>query len=393
MNKLAISGGNPVRTKAWPRWPQWGEREKECILDVLESGRWGGFNSVVKEFEDRFAYLHQAKHCISVVNGTISLEAALCVLGIGPGDEVIIPSYGDLSVANAVRLVGASPIFVDIQSEAYNLDVKKIEESITSRTKIILPIHFAGHCVDMDTLLSISHKYNLTVIEDAAHAHGSSWRGQPVGTLGHISMFSFQQGKSLTAGEGGALLTNDDELSRKLRSFANQGQLLKGNKYESWIVGCNLRMTGWQASILLAQLERFNEQLQRRQTNARYLNTILETLNGPLPLTWDERADNHTFHFYVIRYSATQFHNLPRNRFIEALCAEGIPCSSGYEQPLNKQHPRQDNFNRIFLCPKAEQACQEAIWLPQNVMLADLTDMEDIGKAIVKIKENVHELL
>lgn len=392
MSKLAINGGAAVRTASWPRWPQWDEREKARVLAVLDSGEWGGFNELVHEFEQTFAKRHQAKHCITAVNGTISLEAALRVLGVGPGDEVIVPPYTFIATANAVRLVGATPVFADIEPDTYNLDVEQVEKAISKRTKAVIPVHFAGLPVDMDELMLVAREHELAILEDAAHAHGSSWHGQPMGAHGDIGSFSLQQSKNLTAGEGGILLTNDDELALKLWSFANQGRSPAGAWYEHGMLGSNLRMTGWQAGVLLAQMERMDEQLARRQANARRLNEILEEIEGPAPMRWDPRADNHAFHLYMMRYSPKKFGGLPRERFVEALRAEGVPCSTGYAQPLYKQPPLAPPHTRILPCPVAEQACREVVWLTQNLLLAEPEAMEEIGRAIVKIRENVHEL-
>ena len=393
MSKLAINGGTPVRTATWPQWPQWDERERDHLLAVLESGEWGGFNAKVHEFETAFARRHEAKHCIATTNGTTSLELALRVLDIGRGDEVIVPPYTFIATANAVRLTGATPVFVDIEPDTYNLDVEKMEKAISKRTKAVIPVHFAGLPVDMDELLPLAQQHNLAIVEDAAHAHGSTWQGQPMGTFGDIGSFSLQQSKNLTAGEGGMVITNDDELAVKIWSFVNQGRAPEGAWYEHMMLGSNLRMTGWQAAILLGQMERFDDQLQRRQANARQLSTILEEIEGPAPMRWDPRADNHAHHLYMMRYNAKQFQGLPRSTFVEALQAEGVPCSTGYAQPLYKQPPLDKRYSRITPCPVAERACQEAIWLSQSMLLAEPGGMEEIGRAILKIRENVSELL
>ena len=389
MSKLAVDGGTPVRTKGWPQWPQWDERERQQVLEVLESGEWGGFNDKVREFEAAFGRRHQAKHCLAAVNGTLTLEAALRALGVGPGDEVIVPPYTFIATANAVRLTGATPVFVDIEADTYNLDVARMAEAISSKTKAVIPVHFAGLAVDMDALLPLAQQHGLGVVEDAAHAHGSSWRGQPLGTLGHIGSFSLQQSKNLTAGEGGILLTNHDDLAAKLWSYINQGRSPTGAWYEHGQMGSNLRMTGWQAAMLLAQMERFEAQLARRQQNARQLNAILEEIDGLQPMRWDVRADAHAFHLYMFRYDAAGFRGVSRNRFIEALRAEGVPCSTGYGQPLYQQPPLHAPYSRILPCPVAEQACQEVIWISQSVLLAEPGEMDEIAQAIVKVREHI----
>jgi len=389
MAQLAIKGGDAIRTKAWPRWPQWGAEEAERIQTVLESGEWGGFNPLVREFEETWAKRHDAKYCISAVNGTLTLEAALRAVGVGHGDEVIVPPYTFIATANAVRLVGAIPVFADIEADTYNFDMDRVEEAISPKTKAIIPVHFAGLSVDMDRLLPLARQHGIAVIEDAAHAHGSTWRGAPLGSLGDIGSFSLQQSKNLTAGEGGMLITNSEELALKLWSFANQGRDPHGKWYEHGMLGSNLRMTGWQAAVLLAQLGRFEEQLTRRQTNARYLTSILEEIDGPTPMSWDIRCDNHAFHLYMMRYDPSKFNGLTRDEFVKALTAEGIPSSVGYPRPLYEQPPLAEPYSRVMPCPVVEQACKESIWLTQNMLLAEPEDMEDIGRAIIKIREQV----
>ncbi len=392
MSKLAMNGGTPVRTEAWPSWPQWDGREREGLLKVLESGVWGGFNEVVHQFEQAFGKRHQAKHCLAAANGSLSLEAALRVLGVGYGDEVIVPPYTFIATANAVRLVGATPVFVDIEPDTYNLDATKIEEALSPQTKAIIPVHFGGLPADMDAIMALAQKHNLFVVEDAAHAHGSTWRGQPMGTIGHIGSFSLQASKNLTAGEGGLLLTNHDDLGEKLRSFINQGRSLTGAWYEHDILGSNMRLSAWQAAILLAQLERFDDQLARRQQNARQLRSILEEIDGLQPMRWDERAENHSHHVFMMRYDPAGFDGLPRNQFVEALKAEGVPCSTGYARPLYQQPPLAAQYSRIMPCPVSEQACHEVIYMGQNLLLAEPAEMDDIAQAIVKVRENINEL-
>lgn len=393
MTELAIHGGSPVRSEPWPRWPQWGEAEAQRVQEVLESGVWGGFNPTVKEFEAAFAKRHQAKHCLAAVNGTLTLEAALRVVGVGHGDEVIVPPYTFIATANAPRLAGATPVFVDIDPETYNLDVNLVEAAITPRTKAIIPVHFGGLPVDFDALLPLAERHGLAVIEDAAHAHGSSWRGRPIGTFGHISSFSLQASKNLTAGEGGILMTDHDELAAKLWSFINQGRAPDGAWYQHNMLGSNLRMTAWQAGILLAQLERFDAQLAQREENARRLHNILAEVDGLTPQRWDERADHHAHHLFIIRYDADAWQGVPRETFVKALRAEGVPLSVGYTVPLYKQPPLAEPYARAFDCPVTERACRtEGTWMHQSALLAEPEAMDDIARAIFKVRENIHEL-
>lgn len=393
MSKLAINGGTPVRIHPWPKWPQWQAAESKQLLAVLESGEWGGFNQIVRDFEQTFARRHQAKHCFAAVNGTLTLEAALRVVGVGHGDEVIVPPYTFIATANAPRLAGATPVFVDIDAETYNLDINLVEAAITPRTKAIIPVHFGGLPADLDALLPLAEKHGLYVIEDAAHAHGSSWHGRPVGTLGHIGSFSLQASKNLTAGEGGILMTNHDDLAGKLWSFINQGRAPDGAWYQHNMLGSNLRMTAWQAGILLAQLERFDAQLALRQENARRLHNILAEVDGLAPQRWDERADNHAHHLFIIRYDANAWQGVPRETLVKALRAEGVPLSIGYTVPLYKQQPLAEPYSRALSCPVTERACStEGTWMHQSVLLAEPEAMDDIAKAIFKVRENIQEL-
>lgn len=391
MAKLALQGGTAVRTKAWPKWPIWGDAERERLNRVLESGVWGGFNEQVAEFEETFAKRHQARHCIAAANGTLTLQAALQVVGVGHGDEVIVPPYTFYATASAVRVVGATPVFVDIEPDTFNMDVAKVEEAITPATKAIIPVHFGGLPVDMDALLPLAQKHGLYVIEDAAHCHGSTWHGTPVGTIGHIGSFSLQASKNLNGGEGGLLLSNDDGLGTLLRSYVNCGRAEGGQWYEHPNLGSNLRMTGWQAGILLAQMERFEEQLQRRQESARRLYAILEEIDGIDATRWDERCEVHAHHVYMMRYDEEAFAGLPRAKFLEALRAEGVPMSPGYAVPLYEQ-PSLAEYSRVMPCPVTEQSVPAALCLGQSILLAEPDEMDDIAEAIVKVREHIDDL-
>jgi len=392
-NKLALHGGAPVRTKPWPQWPQWGDAERQQLEAVLESGEWGGFNDVVGQFERAFANRHAANYCVTTVNGTLSLVAALHANGIGPGDEVIVPPYTFIATANAVNLVGARPVFVDIELETFNLDLAAVEAALTARTRAVIPVHFAGLPVDMDALMALANKHDLLVVEDAAHAHGSTWNGRPVGALGHVGSFSFQASKNLTAGEGGALLTNHAEIADAVWSYVNQG---RAPERTAWYGhpnrGSNLRLSGWQAGILLAQLERFDAQLQRRMENARRLHEFLAEVDGLQPARWDPRAESHAHHLFMMRYDPQGFNGVAREKFIEALTAEGVPCSPGYDRPLYQHPPLSGENSRVTGCPQAEQACREAIWLTQNLLLAEPSEMDDIVTAIFKIRDQIEAL-
>lgn len=324
----AILGGIPVRTDPWPSWPTWDEAEERALLEVLHSGEWGGYAAGVGEFEQRFAALTGTAHCVTTSNGTVSLVAALAALGVSAGDEVLVPAYTFAATANAVALLGARPVFVDIEPGTWNLDPAAAEAAITDRTRAIVPVHFAGHPVDLDVLLPLAERHGLAVLEDAAHAPGSSWRGRPVGSFGSLASFSFQGFKNLTAGEGGAVVGDDRALIDRAWGMANHGRVRDGSWYEHREVGSNYRLGGFQAAVLLTQLDRYPAQLAARMAAGRRLRTGLAD-SGLLAAGWDERAERHAHHLLPLRFQPEQFAGIDRDTFARAMFAEGVPLATG----------------------------------------------------------------
>lgn len=389
---LALHGGTPARTRPWPRWPQWDEAERAGLLAVLERGEWGGYDEAVSRFEAAFAARHNAQFCVTTVNGTTTLETALRALGVGPGDEVIVPPYTFIATASAVRIVGATPVFADVELDTWNLSPAAVKAAISPRTKALIPVHFGGLPVDFARLRPLAERHGLALVEDAAHAHGASWNSQPVGALGTVGSFSFQSSKNMTAGEGGALLTNDPALAERLWSVANCGRSSEGVWYEHPNLGTNLRLSGWQAAVLAAGLARLDEQMARRTAAARRLRAFLDEIPGLAPQRWEEAESGHAFHLFLLRYDAESFGDLPRQSFVRALQAEGIPASTGYPYPLYQQPPLRPPHSRVCPCPNAEQLCQETVWLPQQLLLAAPEEMDDVAAAILKVRENVEAL-
>jgi dTDP-4-amino-4,6-dideoxygalactose transaminase len=390
MAGLAISGAAPVCTSTWPAWPQWGGAEAAAVSRVLESGDWSGYSAEIGQFEERFAARHEARHCVSTSNGTVSLVVALLALGIQPGDEVIVPPYTFFATASAVRLVNAIPVFVDIDAGSWNLNLDAVEAAVGPRTRAVIPVHFAGLPVDMDRLTRIARQHDLRILEDAAHAHGSRWGGRSVGAIGDAGSFSFQANKNLTAGEGGALVSNDGALALRMWSLANHGRD-RGDWYEHQRVGANHRMGAWQAALLQAQLDRMDAQLERRMRSGRLLRESLAD-SGLSAQTWDPRANSHAHHLLALRYNPAHFAGAPRDAFAAALRAEGIPCSLGYPRPLYQQAALTDGPSRVEPCPVAERTCQESIWLSQNLLLADDAELQAIPTAIARIHTHAAEL-
>jgi dTDP-4-amino-4,6-dideoxygalactose transaminase len=406
--KLALKGGEPVRKKPFPKWPIFGESEMKALKNVLESGFWGVGGSRKKEFEEKFAAYQHAKYGIAVTSGTTALEISLRALGVGCGDEVIVPSYTFMATATAVLYVNAIPVFADIDPETYTIDPKSVESLISERTKAILPVHIGGRPADMDALLSLAKKHSLYVVEDACQAWGAEWRGTRVGAIGEMGAFSFQSSKNITSGEGGIILTNSEDLYIKAWSLHNCGRMPQGAWYEHHLPGTNYRITEFQAAILLAQMERFDEQTEKRIENARYLNSELSKIDGIKPLRDDERVTRHAYHLYIFRFNPEAFGGISKSTLARALQAEGIPASVGYSKPLYKE-PYLEYFKKCPLScpyyskpvdysnirmPVTEKACYyEGLWLPQYVLLGSRNDMDDVISAFEKIKGNIDEIL
>lgn len=408
MATLAIRGGAPVRTDAFPTWPVWGDEEIQNLTKVIKSGAWGSLKgTVTAEFESKFAQYQHAKHGICVNSGTTALKLALTAAGIDCGDFVLVPAYTFIASATSIIEAGAVPVFVDIDPDTFNMDFDHAESLINDRIRGIMPVHFGGRPADIDRLKELLQKHDLIVIEDAAQAWGAEWRGDRVGALGAAGCFSFQSSKNINAGEGGIITTNDDLVAKMARSHANCGRSEDGLWYEHFYFGGNSRMTELQSAVLLAQLDRYDELKTIRQENLKYLNEQLADIEGISILTDDERISSHACHLFIFRYHQTFFQNISKPDFIEALRKEGIPASPGYSIPLYKQPvfenkafgPRGKTIDLPISyhdaeCPETEKACyDEAVWLTQNVLLGTQEDMDDIVSAIVKIKENAQEMV
>jgi len=408
--KPAILGGQPVRSEPFPSWPVIAGNDERAWMDVLHSGKWNRLDGdCARRFEETWAATLGAKHCLATANGTSALFASLNALGIGPGDEVIVPPYTFVATVNAVLLQHALPVFVDTDPETFQIDARKIEAAITERTRCILPVHLGGSPADLDTILQIGRKHNLPVLEDACQAHLAEWRGRKVSTLGALGCFSFQASKNLNSGEGGAILTNDTDLYNACQSFHNNGRGDTGSGFGYVRNGANLRLTEFQAALLLEQLKRVDQQSRTREQNAAHLTRQLAEIPGILPARMYSGATRNAYHLYMFRYDQAQFANLPRSRFLAALKAEGIPASGGYT-PLNKEPFLKHTFDsRAYRaiypakqlaewsernhCPANDKLCEEAVWFTQTMLLGPRGDMDQIAEAIRKIQRQAATLI
>jgi len=403
MSKLAINGGSPVRTEKFPKWPQYGIKEMNALEKVLNSGVWGTLGGEAANFVKRFSAYQGTKYGVAVNNGTVSLEVIIRALGIGYGDEVIIPPYTFNATASAVISLGATLVFADIEDETYNIDPDSIEKVITSKTKAIIPVHVGGRMADMDKIMVIAKKHNLYVIEDSAHAPGSEWKGKRAGSIGDAGSFSFQASKNLTSGEGGFITTNDTALFEKCWSIHHCGRDINGTVwYAHPNIGTNARMTEWQAAILNAQMDKLDAELEKRMENAAYLNVRFKEIPGIVSMKQDDRVTRNAYHLFVFRFMEEAFKGLPREKFLKALSAEGVPCSPGYvplyRQPLlfgddiRRVTASKIDYKNLFLPASEKAGDKEGIWFFQSMLLADKKDMDQIIEAMIKIYENADEL-
>jgi dTDP-4-amino-4,6-dideoxygalactose transaminase len=409
MSRLALKSGDPIREKPFPTWPVFGVEERRALLEVFESGKWW-YGEKVDEFEGKFAAFQDAKLGITCTSGTAGLRAALTALRVGAGDEVIVPPYSFVATASAVLEVNAVPVFADVDLETANIDPGAVEKKITSRTKAVIPVHFAGLPCDLDSLAKIAGSTKVKLLEDACHSWGSKWDGRGTGSIGECGVFSFQMSKNMTSGEGGIVLTNEPDLADRIRSFTNCGRLEGKPWYQHHRMGTNLRMTELQAALLLGQLSRVEEQTERRQMNASFLEERLREVPGIRLPKKDVKVTRRAYHLFLFRYIEEEWEGAQKARFIEALRAEGIPCSGGYPYPLYKNplflkwdrgpegcpitcpyYGKEIDYTAVS-CPTAERLCREAVWLPHELLLAEKKDMSDIVDAIVKIRDNTHEL-
>ncbi len=408
---LAVHGGKPVRSAGFSRWPLWDRQHDEAqVLEVLRSGVWSR-SHVVAEFEKRYAELIGTKRCLATTNGTMALVTALNALEIGVGDEVLVGPYTFVATLDAIFLAGALPIMVDTDPETFQVNPDRMEAKITPRTRAILPVHIYGLPADMDRINALARKHDLLVVEDACQAWLAEWKGKKCGALGDLGCFSFQNSKHLTCGEGGALLGDDDRVMNRAFSYHDFGRPYQ--ETERWPsgnvrLGTKCRMAEFQAAILLAQMTRLEEQTRRRWENANYLTSKLQGIPGITPHKLYDGVTRAAYHIYPLRYHEDEFGGVSRARFLEALRAEGIPCSGGYgrlnREPFFENTLNSRNFQRMYSraqldhcremneCPDNDALCEQAVCLFQNLLLGTREDMDDIADAVVKVYEHREQL-
>ncbi|MFL3044934.1 MAG: DegT/DnrJ/EryC1/StrS family aminotransferase [Candidatus Neomarinimicrobiota bacterium] len=394
MIELALFGGKPVRKEPFPVWPRITEGQKEQLLKTLESDSLGIGSDAIKAFEDQFADFHDAKYCIATSSGTNALWVALKAGGVSAGDEVIIPPYTFIATASAVLMANAVPVFVDIDPDTFNIDPILIEKAITERTKAIMPVHIAGNPADMDHINDIAKKHNITIIEDAAQAHGAEWGGIKVGALAAGGIFSFQSSKNMNSGEGGAIISNDDSFMDACFAYYNCGRQRSGEWYDHQIMGGNHRINAMAASILLPQLQSLEDDMALRDINRKKLDQALNS-EGLVTIGSYDKATRVANHLYLLKYKADYFNDVPREKFFKAMRAEGVYTYAGYK-PLYREkvfNGKDDDFPWLSDLDYAATSCAvteliadyQSVWLTQNHLLGNDRDTQDIIDAFEKV--------
>lgn len=345
---------------------------KECIRENWISSTKGKY---IKRFEEDFARICQTKYAVSCTSGTAALHIALAALGIGKGDEVIIPTFTMIATPNAVAYLQANPVLVDAEPFTWNIDPEKIERKITTRTKAIIVVHTYGHPAPMDKILRIARRHNLAVVEDAAEAHGAVYKGKKVGSIGDIGCFSFYANKIVTTGEGGMVTTNSKRLAKIAFALKNHA-FSEGRHFWHKYLGYNYRLTNLQAAIGLAQLERFDDLLSKRISNAKYYNSLLRDVKG-IRLPPQKKEVRNVYWMYSILIEDS--FGLTRDRLRSYLAQKGIETRTFFI-PIHLQ-PVYFNIFKKESFPISEQLCQRGMYLPSSSNLK-MKEIEYIVKCL-----------
>jgi len=363
--------------------PLLGEKELEYVADCIKTNWISSKGKYVEEFEDRFARYCGCKYGITTTSGTTALHLALASIGVGKGDEVIIPAFTMIATTFAVVYCGAKPVLVDSEPETWNMNVDQIEGKITKRTKAIIPVHIYGHPCDMDPIMEIAEEYGLYVIEDAAEAHGAEYRGKKTGGIGDIGCFSFYANKIITTGEGGMIVTNDEKIAERAKYLRNLCFPKERRIYLHSEVGYNYRMTNVQAAIGLAQLERIDELVEMRRRNAYLYNKFLKDIEGlrlPLEKEWAKNV------YWMYSILVEPEFGMSRDKLMNELRKKGIE-TRPFFIPMHKQPVFQKM--RLFkdeVYPVAEELSEKGLHLPSSPGLSE-QEIRYIANAIRDLQE------
>jgi dTDP-4-amino-4,6-dideoxygalactose transaminase len=397
MAKLSKNGGIPVINYSFPGWPQVTENDETKLRAVYDSKKINS-GAAAEHFSRRFAAYCGTKHCIPVANGTVSLELILRGLGIGYGDEVILPPYTFIATLSSVIFASAKPVFADIDRHTYNISPSDVLKKITDRTRAVVAVAIGGRPIDIDELERVSLERGIYIIIDAAQAVGARRRDISIGKCGTAASFSCQNSKNLTSGEGGIITTDSDELYDNISVILNGGR--RGSHYIG--VGQDYGMTELQASLLDSQADKLGDEIIKRSDNAAYLDLRLRSLPFIKPTDSDANITTHAYHLYIARlnYELLESCGVSRGVFLEALRAEGVPFDRGY-MPLytfpctGSDYTTRRVGSKIDLSPLPEceiASYREGIWAYQSMLLGTHADMDNIADAFEKVYGNLDEL-
>lgn len=412
MTALALLGGPPLRSRPFQTWPQFDQAEFGALADVLNSRRWGGIHSGSQGecFETELAAYLQVPHAAVVSSGTAGLMIALRALDIRPGDEVVVPAMTYVATATAVSLLGGVPVFVDIDPATHTITGSAVKAAISGKTKAVIAVHLGGHPADMDSLGAVADTYGIPIIEDCAQSLGATWNGCQTGSLGTIGVFSFASTKNITAGEGGAVVTHDDELAARIASLRDHGRP-PGGAGDHPQLGWNLRLSEFQSAILRVQLARLNDHLAAKARGAAYLASELSSVPGlrpvPMPDDLDPRVTAHGRFSFAFTFDSEVFGGegtggASVSVFRAALRAEGIPVSSRDliacpDEPIYADATSRDySSSRTASAARARAACARLVLLGQaagsGLLFEESVELADVVRAVEKIHENRRHL-
>ncbi len=418
-DKLAILGGTPVRQNPFPEtWPIYDQKEEQALLEVLHSRDWCSLRGHwVYDFEKTFADAMGSERSVLSNGGTTALRASLFCAGVGAGDEVITTPNTFIATINTITNWHALPVFVDIDPDTGSIDADRIEAAITEHTKAILPVHLNGFPVHIRRVMAVAEKHGIPVIEDACQSVFAAVGGKKVGTFGDLGCFSFQEWKSLVAGEGGAIIGADGELMRRCAAFVNNGRDPKGDLEGYPFPGSNHRMTEFQAAVLTKQYERFVDQDAKRQENGRYLEAELGKIPGLSPRKRYEPETRFTYVWFEINYDRDYLEGVPAERFAEALRAEGMPFMGGprrygdacHREGMLEEHLKTGGFRKAFSAARLKayreslsfpvteghtESTTEVLEMDSKIpLLGPRADIEGIVEAFRKVARNASALL
>ena len=410
--KLAALGGTPVRSnKSWPDWPYHDENIIDSVLKTTKSGIWCRIQSksgTVPTFEKKYAEMTGVKHCVAVGSGTQALHTSVEALGLGPGDEVITSPYTDPGTIASILSARALPVLADVDRYSFQIDPDDVERRINQNTKAIMPVHIAGVASHMERFMEMAKKYDPFIIEDACQAHFARYQGKLLGTIGTVGCFSHQSSKVLPCGEGGSIISHDDELMDRCFTVQNHGTSKRGR---TETIGPKYRMNEFEAAVLLGQLPTVMERHALRNKNAGYLTSRIKDIPGIYPQKLYDGTEEGSFYLYMMNYDKKFYNDADRSKFLKAMSAEGISLSPYLKNGLHRE-PWVDNiinrrvykkmytpqrlqqFSDEMECPNCDILCEEEmvmLWA-SGPLLGTQEDMDDIINALTKVYENRDQL-